>query len=464
MVKKIDKQSFSLNKASFRDPDGFVFTYQNSIYRQVNNSYRKNFDHLVESGLYKELVKTNLMVDHKEVDLHFEDPSAYKILEPVQIPFISYPYEWCFSELKDAALATIKIQKTALEYGMTLKDASSYNIQFVSGKPLLIDTLSFEKYMEGEPWTAYRQFCQHFVAPLILASFVDIRLINLLRFYLDGIPLDLTSKLLPKSTYLSPSTFFHVHLHAKAQTQFANKKKRLSESKKFNRNALLQLIESLESAILKLSLRVKKSTWVDYYRDDSYTKVAFNQKIRIVERILSNVKPKSVWDLGANTGVFSFLSSSRKIETVAFDNDPISVEENYLEMKKRGDKYLLPLVLDLTNPSPSQGFAGEERMSLVERGPVDMVLALALIHHLAIVNNLPFKITAKFLSCVTRWLVIEFVPKSDKKVRFMLSFRKDIFYDYNQENFEVQFSKYFTIDKKIKITNSQRLIYVMRRR
>ena len=142
----------------------------------------------------------------------------------------------------------------------------------------------------------------------------------------------------------------------------------------------------------------------------------------------------------------------------------MSVEESYLQMKKSGDTHMLPLVLDLTNPSPSQGFAGEERMSLVERGPVDMVLALALIHHLAIVNNLPFKITAKFLSCVTRWLVIEFVPKSDKKVRFMLSFRKDIFYDYNQENFEVQFSKYFTIDKKIKITNSQRLIYVMRRR
>lgn len=458
MVKKIDK-------ASFRDPDGFVFSYENSIFRQVNFPYQNNFDLLVSSGLCRKLQKTNLLINHREIhDFKMRDPNAYKILKPDLVSFISYPYEWCFSELKDAALATIKIQKLALEHEMTLKDASSYNIQFIAGKPVLIDTLSFEKYIEGEPWTAYRQFCQHFVAPLLLASFVDVRLINLLRFYLDGIPLDLTSKLLPKSTYLSPSTLFHIHLHAKAQTRLNQRNKRLRADKKFSRNALLELIESLENIILRLSLRGEKSAWVGYYRDDSYTRVAFNHKIRTVERILSEVKPKTVWDLGANTGVFSFLAGHRRIQTVAFDNDPISVEENYLEMKKRDDKYVLPLVLDLTNPSPSQGFANEERISLMQRGPVDMVFALALIHHLAIANNVTFEILAQFLRKIAEWLIIEFVPKSDKKIKFMLSFRKDVFDRYNQDNFESQFSKYFSIENKIKIINSQRLIYVMKKR
>lgn len=458
MVRKVDN-------ASFRDPDGFVFSYKNSVFRQINFSYRENYDLLIKSGLYKELRKANLLINHEEVNnFKIQDSKAYKILKPDHITFISYPYEWCFSELKDAALTTIKVQKLALVHGMTLKDASSYNIQFSRGKPVLIDTLSFEKYEEGKPWNAYKQFCQHFIAPLSLASFVDIRLINLLRFYLDGIPLDLTSKLLPISTYLSPSLLFHVHLHAKAQTQLARKKKQLKIGKKFSRNALLQLIESLENTISKLSLKNKKSTWIDYYSDDSYDKKAFKHKVQIVEKVLNDAKPKTVWDLGANTGVFSFLASRRRIETVAFDNDPFSVEESYLEVKKKNDAYVLPLVLDLTNPSPSSGFANSERMSFIERGPADMVLALALVHHLSIANNITFGILSKFLSKISKWLIIEFVPKTDKKIALMLSLRKDVFNNYNRENFEIEFSKYFTIENKIKIIDSVRTMYLMKRR
>ena len=458
MAKRIDN-------SSFRDPDGFVFRYQNIIYRQVNISCKENYNLLINSGLYRKLQKTNLLIRHREVrDFKVRNSNTYKILKPELVPFISYPYEWCFSELKDAALATIKIQKLALEHEMILKDASSYNIQFISGKPVLIDTLSFEKYEEGKPWIAYRQFCQHFLAPLLLASFVDVRLINLLRFYIDGIPLDLTSKLLPKFTYLSPSLLFHVHLHAKAQTRLNQKGKKSKVIGKFGRSALYELIESLENIVLKLSLKKKESTWVNYYKDDSYSSVAFNHKVRIVEKILNEVKPKTIWDLGANIGVFSFLASRKKIETIAFDNDPVSVEKSYIEMKKRGDTHFLPLVSDLTNPSPSQGFANEERMSLIERGPADIVFALALVHHLSIAANIPFKILAEFLSKISTRLIIEFVPKTDKKVQLMLSLRKDVFDKYDQDNFEVQFSKHFTIERKIKITNSQRLIYVMRKR
>lgn len=196
--------------ASFRDPAGFLFSRGGILYRQVNHSYAENFSALIDSGLYEKLVKASLLISHSEVDELTGRPfapaipaSAYRTIRPEAIPFISYPYEWSFGQLKDAALATLSIQKRALKAGMSLKDASAYNIQFYRGKPVLIDTLSFEIYHEGEPWVAYRQFCQHFLAPLALMAARDVRLNQLMRVYIDGLPLDLASKLLPPRTHLT---------------------------------------------------------------------------------------------------------------------------------------------------------------------------------------------------------------------------------------------------------------------
>ena len=177
--------------SSFRDPSGLVFVREGVFYRQVNVPYKDNYDHLMSSGLYDKLADNKLLIPHEEVSLDPATPdSAYKVLKPEQVPFISYPYEWCFGQLKDAALTTLAIQKRALGFGMTLKDGSAYNIQFLKGRPVLIDTLSFEKYCEGQFWVAYRQFCQHFLAPLVLMSYTDVRLSQLLRVHIDGIPLD----------------------------------------------------------------------------------------------------------------------------------------------------------------------------------------------------------------------------------------------------------------------------------
>ena len=188
---------------SFRDPNGFVFVSEGTLYRQVNKSYQRHYDLLYSSGLYEALVSRHLLIAHDECDyLPHGNDQIYKVLRPLPVPFVSYPYEWCFSQLKDAALVTLDLQKRALAHNMVLKDASAYNIQFLDGKPLLIDTLSFETYEEGRAWVAYRQFCQHFLAPLVLMSQKDIRLSQLLRVYIDGIPLDLAASLLPKRTYL----------------------------------------------------------------------------------------------------------------------------------------------------------------------------------------------------------------------------------------------------------------------
>ncbi|WP_298002565.1 hypothetical protein [Anaerolinea sp.] len=207
-----------VHRASFRDPSGFVFRRGGRLYRQVNSIYAREYDHLMRSGLYQRLIDRGWLIPHQEVNEDPLDPSTcYRVIEPEAIPFISYPYEWCFSQLKDAALLTLAIQKEALQAGMILKDASAYNIQFHRGKPILMDTLSFALYEESAPWVAYRQFCQHFLAPLALMSRVDLRFGRLSTLYMDGIPLDFASRLLPFSTRFDFGLVSHLHLHAQAQ-------------------------------------------------------------------------------------------------------------------------------------------------------------------------------------------------------------------------------------------------------
>lgn len=469
--------------SSFRDPSGFIFTENGTLFRSVSSRYQQHYDHLILSGLYNKLVEEFLLIPHREIDpgaieqFPGSKEDVYKIIRPEFVPFISYPYEWCFSQLKDAALALIRIQKKALDCNMVLKDASAYNMQFLKGKPILIDTLSFEIYKENHPWVAYRQFCQHFFAPLSLMAFRDIRLSQLLRIYIDGLPLDLVSRLLPISTWFKPAILSHVHLHAKAQKQYNQTKgKRGSvpffpDYPKVTKHSLIALIHHLESAITSMQWQPAETEWSDYYEDTNYSPEAMDHKKRLVEAYLSESKPRTVWDLGANSGVFSRIATAKDINTIAFDVDPSAVEKNYRMMKgghisnmsphpSHQEIKLLPLLLDLTNPSPTIGWANEERLSLIERGPADMVLALALIHHLAISNNLPLGHIAAFLSQMCRFLIIEFVPQNDSQVQRLLRTRENIFYHYTQDHFEASFGDHFSLLKREKIVDTQRTLYL----
>ncbi|PKK85067.1 MAG: SAM-dependent methyltransferase [candidate division Zixibacteria bacterium HGW-Zixibacteria-1] len=446
---------------SFRDPAGFIFSHGSALYRQVNLSYRDNYDHLIDSGLYRRLVEANLLVAHEETDHPpIEPEAAYKVIKPRRIEFISYPYEWCFSQLKDAALATLEIQKQALECSMTLKDASAYNIQFDNGRPILIDTLSFEKYIEGEPWLAYRQFCRHFLAPLALMSYLDIRFGQLMRVHLDGIPLDMTAALLPWRTWLSLPLLAHIHLHVRSQRHFKSKSIH-NGGGMVSRNAMLGLIDSLESAVRKLKWRRKKTLWADYYDNNNYDSAALEHKQQLVSQYIDMTMPTRLWDLGANNGRFSRLAAEKGAFTVAFDLDYGAVEEDYIENIRAGERRILPLVLDLVNPSSGTGWAHRERMSLLERAPADTVMALALIHHLAIGDNLAFGQIAHFFRAIGQNLIIEFVPKDDSQVQRMLASRRDIFDDYTQEAFEKAFAEHFNIIRSEPIIDTRRTLYLM---
>ncbi|MCX6570916.1 MAG: SAM-dependent methyltransferase [Candidatus Aminicenantes bacterium] len=447
---------------SFRDPSGFLFVRDGVLYRQVNAPYRPHYDRLMESGLYAALTEAGLLVRHEEVDIPPADPAAspYKTIRPERIAFISYPYEWCFGQLKAAALATLKIQKKAAEFGMALKDASAYNMQFVDGKPVLIDTLSFERINGWAPWIAYRQFCQHFLAPLLLVARKDFRLAQLSRLFIDGVPLDLASALLPRSTRFRPGIATHIHAHAWSQRHYAKKQVQVRK-RPITRAGYLGLIDSLETLVRKTEFRLAKTEWGAYYEETNYSDSAFACKKTLIEGFLDEIKPRTVWGLGANTGVFSRLASCRGIPTIAFDIDFVAVELNYREMRAKKEANLLPLVLDLTNPSPALGWAHEERASLIGRGPADTVFALALIHHLAISNNLPFDKIAAFFATVCRSLIIEFVPKSDSQVQKLLATREDIFPDYTPAGFEAAFGRRFRIRKIEKIADSERFLYLM---
>ena len=453
-----------LHPASFRDPSGFLFSRNGRLFRQINKRYSADYDHLLDSGLYDDLVNNDLLVAHTEREESPADPRiAYKVIEPELIPFISYPYEWCFSQLQDAALATLAVQRKAIDHGMSLKDASAYNVQFHLGRPILIDTLSFENLREGEPWIAYRQFCQHFLAPLALMSYVNIELGKLLRTHIDGVPLDLASQLLPPRTRLKLSLLVHIHWHASAQRRFAGTSTRQPrQGRKMNLNALRGLVDNLESAIQKLRWEPEHSAWADYEQTHAYSESAWKDKRRLVEAFLEELRPDSVWDLGANVGSFSRLASARSIPTVAFDYDAGAVELNYRRVREEKETYLLPLVMDLTNPSPSLGWEHRERASLAERGPATAIFALALEHHLAISNNVPLKRLARFLARLGDWLLIEFIPKEDPQVQRLLVSREDIFEEYHREGFEAAFGSHFEIVRSDPAGDSSRLLYRMK--
>lgn len=449
--------------ASFRDPNGFVFRKDGVLYRQINPGYRAHYERLKDSGLYHKLTSDCRLVSHEETELReVMDADAYRIIKPQYIPFVSYPYEWCFSALKEAALATLDIQLDAIGHGMTLKDASAYNIQFLHGRPVLIDTLSFEIRVSGKPWIAYRQFCQHFLAPLVLMSRVDVHLSQLLRTNIDGVPLDLASRLLPASTRLRPSLLFHVHLHAASQKRHAGDgdAKRIRQPR-ISERGMKGLISSLRTAVANTIWKTPRTEWREYYGNTNYSDRATDEKAAIVSQMLAVISPRNVWDLGANTGRYSRIAADRGASVVSFDVDPAAVEANYRQIKAEKETRILALLLDLTNPSPGVGWGNRERQPIHERGRPDAILALALIHHLAISNNVPLDYVASWFHQLGGALVIEFVPKSDSKVADMLATRPDIFSEYNRQDFETIFSRHYRIEQAVDIPESERSLYLM---
>jgi ribosomal protein L11 methylase PrmA len=458
--------------SSYRDPAGFVFSHKDTIYRQVNKAGQKDFEFFISSGLYDALVKEQLIVPHvtvKNLKQFGDDPERFTIIKPERIPFISYPYEWSFPQLKDAGLLTLRIQELAMRHGMILKDASAYNVQFVGKRPVFIDTLSFAIYETGKPWEGYKQFCEHFIAPLAVARYTTYDALKLLQANIEGVPLQLASKLLPKRARFNPGIFSHIVLHNASQRRFeksgakSNTEAQEVKTRPMSPLAFQGLMASLERTIKSLKPPKSQTEWGDYYDFTNYTEKGFKEKRALVGKFLKEVTPtpQQIWDFGANNGEFSQIAAKQGIYTVAWDIDPIAVGRNYLH-KEHADT-MLPLIQDCVNPSPSLGWMGTERESLFERGPADVTFALALIHHLAIGRNLPLPRVADFLAATSKHVIIEFVPKGDSKVDILLASRKDIFPEYDIEHFEAAMGRHFKLVDKKPIPHTKRTLFLFKK-
>lgn len=449
--------------SSFKDPAGFIFIAEGIYYRQVNQAGSKDYSLLMSSGLYEKLISKNRLIRHTEIDTIKSDASQwFKTLQPEQLPLISYPYEWSFDQLKDAALLTLTIQKEALNYGMILKDATPFNIQWLNSKAIYIDTLSFEKHKEGEPWVAYKQFCECFLAPLLLMHYRGNELNKLLVSFPNGIPLPIVSSLLPFKTRFHLNLYLHIHLQAKMQKKGADDKQQ--NKRHLSTTQLINIIESLRHLIKKLSASCAKTTWNNYYDETILSNDYLMHKQELVKSFLTPLTFNSLTDLGANKGEFSLQFKDTASKIVAADFDASCINELYLHIKSQKLNNIFPLVIDLANPSPAIGWANKERNSFWDRINTEVILALALVHHLAISFNISFAMMAERFSQKTKYLLIEFVPKGDPKVQQLLSHRKDVFENYDQTTFENSFLVYFEILNKETIQTTNRILYLMKRK
>jgi hypothetical protein len=446
--------------SSFRDPSGYLFWRDGVLHRFVHPSYAKDYEALRESGLYDELTQARLLVRHEEVDPEIA-PGAFRVLRPERIPFISYPYEWSFGQLRDAACLTLDIQLRALRRGLWLKDASAFNVQFDGCRPIFIDSLSFETYPDGRPWVAYQQFCRHFLAPLALMAYRDPDLGRLSRLHVDGVPIDLAARLLPLRTRFRPGLLVHLHAHARFIQRHGAERSGRATRGGLSKTALEGLVASLQGAVRGLSWEPGGTEWADYYGATNYSDTARAHKQELVATFVDRVRPEMVWDLGANTGLFSRIAARKGCRTIAFDLDPAAVERGYRECAQEPDLPLTPLVMDLRNPSTDLGWASEERHSLAARGPADLVLALALLHHLAIGNNVPLERVAAYLARLGRHVVLEFAAKDDSQVQRLLATREDVFPDYTREGVERAVGTSFRILESVAVHESARRIYLL---
>jgi len=455
-----NKQNHS---SSYKDPSGYVFIDEGKIKRVINPIYFKQYNFLKESGLFNKLFKNGLIIKHEELS-----SSEYEIIiQPENISFITYPYEWSFNQYKEAALLTLKLQKFCLEHDFSLKDATAFNVTFHNGKAIFIDTLSFDFYEENKPWRAYKQFITHFFGPLLLAHFHGSGVLKLMSNFMDGIPVKTVASMLPFKTKLNPFLYSNTHLLAKFEDKHNEDFKGEAKVTSLSKKGQLNIIESLYNYIKNLELN-EQSEWGEYYNKTNYSDEAFNLKSKIINEWITSLEAKTVIDIGGNDGTFVRRITSNLKQALVCDIDNNAVDYNYRQIKKNKEQYITPFVLDVLNPSPAIGFNNEERFSFLKRiknfAP-NITLALAVIHHMSLSGNITFNMSASFFASFSKFLIIEFPKREDSWVERLLNSKgefKDHFNFYNINNFESSYTKYFDIVEKQEIKNSDRVMYLFK--
>jgi ribosomal protein L11 methylase PrmA len=448
--------------ASYKDPAGYIFLHENRVYRVVTSFGAEDFYATRAHPVFERLIAEGILLPEHRLSLEapFQGmiPDAVELLEHPKIPLITYPYEWTFSGLKDAALLHLKIQQDLLANNMCLSDASAYNIQFQGAKPIFIDHLSFKIYQEGEYWLAHQQFCEQFLNPLLLSAYCQIDFQPLYRGTMGGISSKILRKALPWYRW-SFNTLCHVILPDYWESKPKKLAIDLTSQRPFHRTAYRQLLTGLAHWIERLNLpHAKKTCWANYAKENTYQEMAKQQKIGFIQSFVQETGCKHILDLGCNSGDYAIAAlAAGATSAIGIDSDIGALEQAYQRAKK--DKLnFLPLYGNCADPSPAQGFLGKERESFQERVQVDAVFSLALIHHLAFKNNLSIKQIIDYLLSLAPLGVVEFIPKTDPMVQLMLSLRQDHYTHYSYNNFIDYLSQKATIIKIETISQSDRIL------
>ena len=431
---------------SFRDPAGRVYTWEGRIFRLLSGEGAAYFSAIEGSDFWKRVTRDGTVVRtwHAPGDVLSDRPpeddfGVERVLEHAAVPFVSYPFEWPFHLLKRAALLHLDLHLLALESDLNIVDGTAYNIQLFGTKPVFIDVLSFRPYRAGDYWFGYQQFCSAFLAPLLLSAYRDVPYNALYRGNLSGIPVPHAATLLPSRAKWNPLVFMHIVAQASLARRMVNKRGRdekPSVRRPLPKANLIGLLKSLRKGVAGLEpLGIEKTIWSDYEKHNSYDDADTAVKAGFVRRHVSLRKPELLWDIGCNTGFYSETALKAGANyVVGFDFDMGALAKAVARSDSGGLKYL-PLYMDLSNPSPGLGWANTERKSLGGRANADMFVALAVIHHLAIAQNVPLREVVEWLVGLAPAGIIEFVPKSDPMVQLLLKDRSDIFPDYTLENF-----------------------------
>lgn len=452
-----------VHEASFRDPSGHLFYEGTVLKRRILPIYFKQYKALKEKGVFDTLSRKRLLIPHKETAVTDQEI----ILTPEVIPFITNPYEWSFEQYKQAALLTLKIQKYALTKGFILKDASAYNVTLYEGKPIFIDTLSFDFYEQDTPWRAYKQFITHFFGPLVLAKYYGTDIFKMMQTHIDGIPVQLIASLLPRKTKLSSTLYTNIHLLAKLESKHKDDYKAETEVANLSLKAQNNILDSLYDYIKNLQSN-EATEWGDYYTKTNYDKAAFEAKKNLIKSWVDPIKAKRIIDVGGNDGTFA-RSLQSDAHLIVTDIDAQAVDSNFTQAQQNEEHNMLTFVCDILQPAPGIGFNNTERHSLLyrlQKYTPDVTMALALIHHITLSGNVPFEKSASFFASFTNYLVIEFPKREDSWVESLLVRKREFinhFDFYNEANFEEGFKKYFTLEKKEIIVGTSRVLYLFKK-
>jgi hypothetical protein len=465
----VPASSPQFESGSFRDPDTRVFHHDGAVFRCLTPPALADWTSLAATDFYARFTEQGRLIPTTLVDARTHLPDLEvrwtAVLEHERVPMISYPYEWTFSMLRDAALLQLDLTLAALDEEMTLKDATPFNIQWIGSRPTFIDHGSFTAYRPGQPWAGYRQFCEQFLYPLLLQAYRRVPFQPWLRGSLEGITAAECWSLLGLRDCLRPGVLSDVYLHAKAQARFQASERNVKhdlQAAGFGSQLIKNNIRRLRRTVERLRWDPARSTWSQYEHEHGYEADDLQLKLAFVRRVLAQRRWSTVWDFGCNTGVYSRLASEHADSVLALDADQLAVDRLYRALARDGSTTILPLVIDLANPSSGLGWRGTERMALVDRGAPELALCLALIHHLVISRHIPLADLIAWLAGLGGDLVLEFVTPEDPMVERLLRHHDGRSLDYSTEAVEAALARCFASVTREHLPCGTRTLYYAR--